>query len=210
MEYGAKIGHPPMEVISPKARRNIGRKTDKQTAQWTQECLLGRLNNDEEPLSPENVAAIKGSGSFYDDNGCFDARLGKCLIKKLLSRSEVANNTDKGVLMPTPSNELEKGYSEEKSGAKNIDFEFMKLRTHNMMEKGYNEEKNGDKNIHVESTKRTSLFCDSTKVPFTLNVVTTSRVQRHKGKENRFGGDDDYANNFEDFTPPQDKYGISH
>jgi hypothetical protein len=185
-----------MDAISPRARRNKGRTTDKQTAQWTQECLLGRLNDKEEPLSPENVAAIKGSGSFYDDNGCIDARTGKCLIRTFLgepNRPEGARNTEKGAIILTPPDH---GYNEEKNGARNIDLESM--RPNSLLIPS--QEKEGVKNADLEFVKSSSpLFCE---IPFALNVTAIPRVQT-RNRENRFGGDDDYANNFENYTPQQ-------
>jgi hypothetical protein len=185
-----------MDAISPRARRNKGRATDKQTAQWTQECLLGRLNDNEEPLSPDDIAAIKGSGSFYDDNGCIDARTGKCLIKTFQEKSrspEGIINTEEGVTVLPPPDKVRNGYDEEKIGARNIDLEPIRpnslLIPSQVLGDGHIEEKVG--------VKPSSLFCDFTKIPFSI-----PRVQRvHESRENRFGGDDDYANNFEVYSP---------
>lgn len=61
---------PPLAKMSPRSHRdNKRRSVDRDTAQWEQRCLLGKLNSDEEPLSPEDIAAIKGTGSLYEDTG---------------------------------------------------------------------------------------------------------------------------------------------
>ena len=70
MQYGDRVMGPPSAQMSPRSYRHNKRLVaDRATAQWEQKCLLGKLTTDKEPLSPENVAAIKGTGSLYDDNG---------------------------------------------------------------------------------------------------------------------------------------------
>ena len=69
MQYGERATGPPMDRMSPRSYRNSRRRVvDRNSAEWEQKCLLGKLSSDEEPLSPENIAAIKGTGSLYDDN----------------------------------------------------------------------------------------------------------------------------------------------
>ena len=69
MQYGERATGPPMDRMSPRSYRNSRRRVvDRNSAEWEQKCLIGKLSTDEEPLSPENIAAIKGTGSLYDDN----------------------------------------------------------------------------------------------------------------------------------------------
>ena len=69
MQYGERATGPPLDRMSPRSYRDSRRRVvDRNSAEWEQKCLLGKLSSDEEPLSPENIAAIKGTGSLYDDN----------------------------------------------------------------------------------------------------------------------------------------------
>ena len=68
-EYGETLLKPKPKLSPRSQRKSLRLQGDlRATAQYQQECILGQTKEGEEPLSPEDVASIAGTGSLFHDN----------------------------------------------------------------------------------------------------------------------------------------------
>ena len=68
-EYGETLLKPKPKLSPRSQRKSLRLQGDlRATAQYQQECILGRTKEGEEPLSPEDIASIAGTGSLFHDN----------------------------------------------------------------------------------------------------------------------------------------------
>jgi hypothetical protein len=166
LQYGEKVAGKESPV-SPRARRNNQRlSTNWNTARYKQHCLLGTL--DSEPLSPEDVAAIKGSGSLYDDNGVLDSLTLKCETgpKKYLPSMEVISEAEGAAAMRKRFSETKRAEKSEKA----------------------------ESTANALFSPTTSAAHEALKERARLEADTAR--PKMKG-DDRFGGDDDYTSYFQ-------------
>ena len=68
-EYGETLVKPKPKLSPRSQRKSLRLQGDlRANAQYQQECILGRTKEGEEPLSPEEVASIAGTGSLFHDS----------------------------------------------------------------------------------------------------------------------------------------------
>lgn len=196
MQYGERVTGPPIDRMSPRTYRDSKRRVvDRNSAQWEQKCLLGKLNTDKEPLSPEDIAAIKGTGSLYDDSGVLGVTMlnnWKVRCPSPISTSLFQQNMPSSNVLysKSPGNgefSCESKQSENKLDVKDGNINGNCAQTTAKSYEPFNKASltSLGENISYESNIRLPL-------DETVSVVKLD-------DEDRFGGDDDYMDNFQLF-----------